>query len=310
MNRRSMMKRFIRFIIAILSIITMFGIYFTNRIMYIKKKRDEEIVKRDEVAGLLKPTDYQALPKRDLSIQSPFGYPLKAILIEPWDTNRYMIFCHGVTENKLSSVKYMNLFIERGFNAIIYDQRRHGESGGKTTSYGFYEKFDLKAVVDWLKAEKGENLLLGIHGESMGASTMIQYAGMLEDGANFYVADCPYSDFREQLAHVVKTEVKIPPKMMLPIATLFLKIRDRYPLKDVSPLTAIEKIAKPMLFIHSKKDDYILPDMTEKLYAHKSGPKQLFLAENGVHARSLTENRQEYQQVLDDFLTKYVYANK
>jgi len=45
------------------------------------------------------------------------------------------------------------------------------------------------------------------------------------------------------------------------------------------------------LFIHSKKDDYILPSMTEALYQKKKGPKKLFLAENGAHAQSLNENK-------------------
>ncbi|MGM0899978.1 MAG: alpha/beta hydrolase [Bacillota bacterium] len=303
------MKRLIRYILSFLTLITAIGIYFTNRIMFIKQKQEEEILKRDEEAGFLKPTEFEALPKRDVIIPSPFGYSLKAIIVEPWQTNRYMIFCHGVTENKMSSVKYMNLFIERGFNAIIYDQRRHGDSGGKTTSYGFYEKFDLKAVVDWLRKDKDANLFLGIHGESMGAATVLQYAGMLEDSADFYVADCAYSNFEEQLAYRVKEEVKLPPQLMLPIARLFLKIRDRYPLKEVSPISAVEQIEKPILFIHSKKDDYILPDMTERLFMRKKGPKHLFLAENGVHARSLTENREEYAQVLDDFLQNLVYKD-
>lgn len=60
---------------------------------------------------------------------------------------------------------------------MIYDQRRHGKTGGDTTSYGYYEKFDLQAVVDWLFIEEGEDLLLGIHGESMGAATTLLYAG-------------------------------------------------------------------------------------------------------------------------------------
>ncbi len=304
------MKRLLRYIFAFLTFLSAVGIYFTNRIMFIKNKQEEDILTRDEEAGFLKPDEFEALPKREVMILSPFGYTLKAIVVEPWETNRYMIFCHGVTENKMSSVKYMNLFIERGFNAIIYDQRRHGESGGKTTSYGFYEKFDLKAVVDWLKADKGANLFLGIHGESMGAATMLQYAGFLEDSADFYIADCPYSNFEEQLAYRVKAEVKLPPQMMLPIARLFLKIRDHYPLKEVSPISAVENIEKPILFIHSKKDDYILPDMTEKLFSRTKGPKQLYLAENGVHARSLMENREEYAKVLDEFFQTFIFKTK
>lgn len=79
----------------------------------------------------------------------------------------------------------MNLFIKKGWNVLIYDHRRHGESGGKTTSYGHYEKFDLQTVVNWLKNEVGESLILGIHGESMGAVTTLLYGGMVEDGADF-----------------------------------------------------------------------------------------------------------------------------
>lgn len=273
--------------------------------MYIKKKKEAEILKRDKEAGLINLAEFNTLSKKDVFILSPFGYSLKAIIVEPWETKKYMIFCHGVTESKMSSIKYMNLFIERGFNAIIYDQRRHGDSGGKSTSYGYYEKFDLKAVVDWLKQEKGPDVFLGIHGESMGAATILQYAGMIEDGADFYIADCPYSDFSKQLAYRVREEVKLPAKLMIPLAELFLKIRDHYPLKTVSPISAIENIKKPVLFIHSKKDDYILPYMTEELYNRKQGPKQLFLAENGVHARSLIENREEYERVLDRFLSQY-----
>ncbi|MBM4762197.1 alpha/beta hydrolase [Bacillus sp. B15-48] len=298
------MKKLLRFLFSFFILLTAFGVYFTNRIMFIKKKKEEDIVFRDEKAGFMKNADFKSLPQRKVSITSPFGYSLQAIAVEPWNTNRYMIFCHGVTENKMSSVKYMNLFIERGFNAVIYDQRRHGESGGKTTSYGYYEKFDLKAVVDWLNMEKGSNLFLGIHGESMGAATMLQYAGALEDGADFYIADCPYSDFSEQLAYRVKEEVNLPPKMMIPLARLFLKVRDRYHLSHVSPISSIEKIHNPVLFIHSKKDDYILPNMTQELYHRKRGPKQLFLAKNGLHARSLSENREEYERALDDFLDK------
>lgn len=303
------MRKTFRILFSFLLVLASLGVYISNKLMFLKKKADEEILTRETEAGHLVPDEYDALPKREVTIPSSFGYQLKAVLVEPHDTNRYIIIAHGVTQSKTNSVKYMNLFLNRGFNAVIYDHRRHGESGGKTTSYGYYEKFDLKSVVDWLKEEKGPDLFLGIHGESMGAATLLLYAGMLEDGADFYVADCPFSDFSEQLAYRIKEEVKLlPPRLLLPVASLFLRIRDKYSLSDVSPISVIENINNPILFIHSRKDDFILPSMTEALFEQKKGPKKLFMAENGLHAQSYSQNRQEYEKVLDEFLEEHVLA--
>ncbi len=304
------MKRALRFIVSFLFAFVTVGLYFSNRIMYMKKKDDEFILDREKSAGRLDTNAFEQLPKREILIPSHFGYHLKALVVEPHRTNKYVIFCHGVTENKFNSIKYMNLFLERGFNGIIYDHRRHGESGGKTTSYGYYEKFDLKTIVDWLRLDRGPDLLLGIHGESMGAATMLLYAGMIEDAADFYIADCPFSDFQQQLAYRLKAELRLPAKLLLPVADLFIKMRQRYSLKDVSPIAVIDNIEKPILFIHSKKDDFILPTMTKALYEQKQGPKKLFIAEKGVHAQSLNENKEDYAKVVDEFLEDYVFVTE
>ncbi|MDR6998633.1 alpha/beta hydrolase [Neobacillus niacini] len=300
------MKKAFRTLFILLFFWLALAIYFTNRLMYMKKKDEEFILKREKEAGRFNPAQLKTLPKRKIEIPSPFGYEIKAVLVEPHQTDRYIIISHGVTETKINSIKYMNLFLERGFNVLIYDHRRHGESGGRTTSFGYYEKFDLKAVVDWLKEEKGTNLLLGIHGESMGAATMLLYAGMLEDGADFYIADCPFSDFRAQLAYLIKKDFKLFPGILLPIGDLILRFRDKYSILNVSPISVIENIQHPVLFIHSRKDDYILPSMTQDLFEHKKGPKMLYIAEKGRHAQSFNENRADYEKVIDEFLQKYV----
>lgn len=299
------MKKVFRFLLSFLVFLSSLGFYFTNRLMYMKKKDDDLILNREKDSGRLNPLEYESLPKQEIPISSPFGYTIKAVLVEPHQTNRYMIISHGVTESKTNSIKYMNLFLKRGFNAIIYDHRRHGESGGKTTSFGHYEKFDLKAIVDWLKEEKGPDLLFGIHGESMGAATMLLYAGMLEDGADFYIADCPFSDFKEQLAYQLKTEMKLPLPLLLPVADVILRIRDKYSIRHVSPISVIENIKHPILFIHSKMDDFILPAMTEALYERKNGPKKLFIAANGYHAQSLNENQEDYENAIDEFFHEF-----
>ncbi|MCH1624840.1 alpha/beta hydrolase [Fredinandcohnia sp. SECRCQ15] len=304
------MKNFKKLFITIgviLGYVITVGTFFTNKVMYIKKKSDETILKRELTEGRFTLNEVSALQKEEIEVNSKFGYLIKGWFVRATNENKkFIIISHGVTMNKINSIKYMKIFLRLGWNVIIYDQRRHGETGGKTTSYGHYEKFDLKSVVDWVKQQFGNNITLGIHGESMGSVTTLLYAGMIEDGANFYITDCPFSDFEAQLRYRLKVEFKLPSLLVMPFANSFLKLRDGYTIKDVSPLSVIKNIKNPVLFIHSAEDDYILPEMTKELYDMKEGPKKLFIAERGRHAYSYAENKDEYEYVIKEFLSQYV----
>ncbi len=282
------------------------GVYMTNQIMYLQKKEEAFILERETNAKRFVQEEYDSLPKTDLLIPSVHGYSIHATFIRPFDTNKFIIFAHGVTENRFNSIKYMNLFLSRGFNAVIYDHRRHGGTGGNTTSYGFYEKDDLKAVVDTLIKREGEDVFFGIHGESMGAATTLLYAGFVEDRADFYISDCSFSNFKDLLLYRMRQDFKVESKLVLSLAHLFMKIRDGYSLGNVAPIDAVEHITKPVLFIHSQNDEYILPSMTQALFDHKKGDKMLYLAPFGGHAMSLIENPEEYETQLDLFLNEYV----
>jgi fermentation-respiration switch protein FrsA (DUF1100 family) len=281
------------------------GLYVSNRILYIAKKADTSIIERETKAGRFDQHTYDQLPKEDVWVTAADGIRLKSVFITPNPGNPYVIFCHGVTEHKVNSIKYMNLFLKRGFNAILYDHRRHGESEGTFTSYGYFEKEDLKSVVDELIRREGNDVRFGIHGESMGAVTLLLYAGTLEDRADFYVADCPFSDFRKQIQHQMNREIGRAPRLLMTIAEWAVWLRGRYKLSELSPLEAVKNIEKPVLFIHSRDDDFILPEMTEALFEAKHGPKELYMAPNGVHAQSYNENPEQYEKALDLFLTNH-----
>jgi len=304
------MKRRILWITSILSSImtagaAVFGFMLTSRLMYMKKKDDAFILDREITAKRFDEAWFNSVQKTEKWIDSPNGYPVKAIFLEPLKTKNIVVICHGVTENKINSVKYARLFERLGFNSVVYDHRRHGDSGGKTTSFGHYEKKDLQAVVKAVKEYAGEEAIIGIHGESMGAATTILYAGTLEDHAHFYIADCAFSDFTDQLMYLMKKETPLRTIYALKLADVFLRVRDGYSMKLVSPREAVTHIEKPVLFIHSLLDDFILPEMTQELYDLKQGPKQLKLFEIGAHAQSFNQNTEEYEKTVAEFLHTY-----
>ncbi|MFS0781087.1 alpha/beta hydrolase [Bacillus sp. 1P06AnD] len=296
------MKKFILPLIALLSILAALGFYFTNILMFMKRKDELTIREREIKANRWNPEDFDALPKEKVAIASPLGYRLDCLFISPHPTDKWVIFCHGITENKFNSIKYMTVFLDHGYNAILYDHRRHGGSGGQSSSYGYYEKMDLKAVVDELKKRYGQDVCFGIHGESMGAATALLYGGTIQDDAAFYVADCPFSTFKGQVAYRLKEETPLPSWLMLPLGDAFLKWRDGYQFKDVSPLLAVRNIEHPVLFIHSEQDAYIPATMSKELFEAKPGKKQIWIAPNGGHAQSYNENPEAYKKTIASFL--------
>jgi len=82
-----------------------------------------------------------------------------------------LVYLHGVADNRTSGAGVMERFRKRGFDVVAYDSRAHGGSGGKACTYGFYEKQDLRRVLDTLPP--GPIVLVG---SSLGASVALQLA--------------------------------------------------------------------------------------------------------------------------------------
>ncbi|MDF2926662.1 MAG: alpha/beta hydrolase family [Paenibacillaceae bacterium] len=276
--------------------------HFSDKVIHIKVWGQERIEQFEVNSGVLKLEYLAALPKEEVSIPSPYGYELKGWFIprqEP--SSKTVILVHGVTRSRLTSIKYVELFRKRGFHVLVYDQRRHGQSGGGTTTYGYYEKYDLKACVDWVLERTGAGSAVGIHGESMGAATALQHAA-IDNRASFYIADCPYSNITEQLIYRLKVEYGLPAYPLIPLVALICRLRARFRLHDAASLLSLQSVETPILFVHGENDTYIEKQMTEAMYSIKSGRKQLYLAPNADHAEAYMKNPDEYDRVVGDFL--------
>ena len=289
---------------------TVSGILMTNKIMYIKQKDVRLVSQREKRARRYDEHWFDQCPRQELYLQSPNGYPVRGTFYQPLQTTNTIIICHGVTENKINSMKYIRMYEKLGFNTVVFDHRRHGESGGKTTSYGHYEKRDLRAVVEAVRKEIGEQAILGIHGESMGAATTLLYAGTVHDDADFYISDCSFSDFSLMLRKIVKDTISINLHLAVSLSNFVIKMRDGYTFKEVRPIDAVKHIEKPVLFIHSKPDEFIPCEMSSALYEAKTnGVREIVLFEKGAHAQSFNEAPTLYAETVEKFIQAHVRKN-
>ena len=239
-------------------------------------------------------------------ISSPYLYKLNVLEIKQNDKPEWVVLQHGVTTNHKVMLDYAYMYYQMGYNLLLPDARYHGESGGKTISYGYYEKNDMRACVDHLRNKYGKGIKIGMHGVSMGAAIILSYATGVRDDCSFYIADCPYSSFRRQLKDVVKRTLGLPDFIISTIvffSNLFIRLIYGYDINRIDIIAKIHRMENPALFTTCRGDGYIDYKMTEELFETcRSESKKLVLYEEGGHTGAYPANREEYIKMITDFL--------
>lgn len=253
---------------------------------------------------------YNSASKEDITLKSFDGLNLTSTLIMNENpTNKFIVLVHGVSICYVGSLKYFDIFYKNGFNVLIVNQRRHGKSEGKYSTYGFYEKYDVNMWIEYLKSRFGNDIILGLHGESMGAGTVMETIP-LNDSIKFVIEDCGYSNFHEligfQITHAYKN--RLVRKILRPsliFANFFMKTKAKFSMKKIVPIDIVASTSLPMMFVHGKEDYFVPWYMAVDLYKAKTkGYKELYLVEGAKHAEALEVNKILYEKKIMIFIEK------
>lgn len=253
---------------------------------------------------------YNSASKEDITLKSFDGLNLTSTLIMNENpTNKFIVLVHGVSICYVGSLKYFDIFYRNGFNVLIVNQRRHGKSEGKYSTYGFYEKYDVNMWIEYLKSRFGNDIILGLHGESMGAGTVMETIP-LNDSIKFVIEDCGYSNFHELIGFQITHEYKnrLVRKILRPsllFANFFMKTKAKFSMKKIVPIDIVASTSLPMMFVHGKEDYFVPWYMAVDLYKAKTkGYKELYLVEGAKHAEALEVNKILYEKKIMIFIEK------
>ena len=286
------------FVVIILSA----GYYFMRLIIYPNVHPYDEVYSKKVEEKEFEEEDWESWEKQEILIDSPYGYSLHGYWLPLPGSKKTVVLVHGITVNLWASIKYVSPFRKRGYNVLMYDHRNHGKSGGNYTTFGNKEKYDLKAMIDWVEKRVGAEGVIGTHGESMGAGTIMQHAA-IDKRVQFVIEDCGYADLTELFRYRFQRDFHLRGWLLLPVGSVFSKVIAGFFYSEVKPVREIEDLETPIFFIHGVEDTYVPSSHAEELFkAKKKGIKKLWLVPDAKHAESRNQNSEVYDQKIGEFL--------
>ncbi|MBR5597583.1 MAG: prolyl oligopeptidase family serine peptidase [Lachnospiraceae bacterium] len=237
-----------------------------------------------------------------ITITSFDGSKLFARYYHVADNAPVQIMFHGYKSSSLLDCSGGSYFAHKlGHNAIVVDQRSHGQSDGTIITFGIKERKDCFCWIEYAIKRFGANTKIILSGLSMGAATVLMVNDLgLPENVKGIIADCPYSSPKEIIMKVCK-DMHFPSKLMYPFVWLGARIFGHFNLTESSAKEAIKNCTIPILLLHGLEDTLVPCDMSR--FMQQSGAKDITLVtfEGAGHGLSYMIIPDKYENAVMEF---------
>ncbi|MFI5253053.1 MAG: alpha/beta hydrolase [Bacteroidota bacterium] len=244
------------------------------------------------------------LPYEEINIIVDGNLKLNTWLIKAEKPKGTIIYLHGVGDCKIDGLRFANLMHNQDYNVFLYDARRHGLSDGAFCTYGYFEKDDVRTIIDYLMSRRDITPgKIGLFGTSMGAAVAIQ-AAAVDKRIAAVTAENSFATLRTIFDDYQKRMIKLPFHYLRNIVIKRSEMKANFKARDVSPLRAVTNVHVPILIIYGKDDHLINYQYSLRLYDYANQPKDVFPIENARHNDTWKIAGIAYENKLIDFFER------
>ncbi|NWJ47661.1 MAG: alpha/beta fold hydrolase [Chloroflexi bacterium] len=247
------------------------------------------------------------LPPEKVDFKSVDGLTLKGYFYPGFHPNgATIIILHGFHGAAIDVHEPALTMQAAGFNALIFDFRGCGASGGHTTSVGYYEVRDLLGAISYVKTRADVDATrIGVYGFSMGGATALMTTAISPD-IKAVITDSAFASLDAVLKSSFKYFYRLPRFPFKPTTVLASRVFSRTVLRRIHPVESLRKLSTenrkiPILFIHTDNDPAIPVSEAVTLYSAYTGPKELWIVEGSGHIAALQIDRDIYTKRIVSF---------
>lgn len=244
----------------------------------------------------------------DVNLTSFDGLLLRGYYLEARvSTSNIVVLVHGYGgAAKENMGTFARLYHEEhNFHVLMLDCRGHGASEGSYIGFGWHDRLDCKQWIEYLIQRHGSASQIVLHGLSMGGATVLMASGEpLPEQVKCIVSDCAYTSVREILSHQLGQMYKLPPFPIVPLTSLYCKMRAGFFFEEASTLDQLKKASLPILFIHGGADTFVPTEMVHRLYAVCPVVKEKLVIPGAGHGLAYETDPVSYGEKIRHFLRK------
>ena len=243
----------------------------------------------------------------DVTFTAGDGTPLRAWLALARPGAPAVVLVHGFKTSRAEMLPWARFLHDAGYNALLFDLRGSGRSGGGTIGLGATEPRDIAEAVQ-TAGEAFHTDRVAVLGISLGAGAAI-LAAADDPHITAVVADSAWTDQDFQLARLGFLDVGPVRLPLPPLGVPAVNLMVGADVTKARPLDAIARIApRPIFLIHSADDQNATTplDGAKRLYAAAGDPKDLWIVPSGGHVGAITSFPDEYRARVIAFLKKAI----
>ena len=214
-----------------------------------------------------------------------------------------VLLAHSMRSNRLEMLSRARFLKDQDYSALFIDLQAHGETAGEKITFGLRESENVEASIAFLRktfpAER-----IGAIGASLGAAAIVLAKQDLR--LNAVILESLHATIEEAVDNRLKLHFGNYGSILLPLMLSQLSFHLDTSIDELSPITRINNLNSPVLFISGTRDAHTTQSETERLYAAARNPKELWIVPGGGHFNMHSYAGKEYEQRITAFLSQYL----
>lgn len=218
-----------------------------------------------------------------------------------------VIALHGVTKNRTDMIRFAIALGACGINVLLFDGRGHGLSDSTFVTYGFNERRDVDAAIDYLVGRGVDEARIGLAGISMGAAIALQVAAASRRVRAVWT-DSSFTSLSKITMDRLRFWTRMPESSLVPVQWAALQLaerRGRFKARDVDPCALAAKVSCPVYVVHGEADIFTNVEHSRRIFEALAGPeKHLWIIPGVGHGRGFRKVEVEYAERLVAFFRR------